>query len=166
MGILDTISEIISSLGTIGQVALIIGVIAFLIIYVVIPIALIGWNSRTEIVNEVQDITEAVKDVAPEVLEAAKTYCELDQTVLNQLRPNTIGSYMLNNVGERERMILENWKETGNITACEIKILDENIDDLYKERLNLKSVTKSLVGCNLIDCLEKYKIIEEQNSQE
>lgn len=170
------ISEIIDSAsnGVIAgiTIAVIVFVVVLLIIYAVIPIGTIALENKEEIaeeaghiVEEVEDVAETVKDVAPQIFEAAQTICELDETVLSQLRPNTIESYMLNNVDSLSRMILENWRDTGEITACELKILEENIDDYYKERLNLKSVSKSIVGCNLVECLEKYKVIENLDPQ-
>jgi hypothetical protein len=172
VGVLDIIDDVFNAIGTAGKIAITVFVILLIIFLVVIPIASMTWDKKDEIVEEteriaeeVEDVAETVKEVTPQVFEAAQTICELDETVLTQLRPNTIESYMLNNVGSLERTILENWRDTGEITACELKILDENIDDYYKERLNLKSVSKSIVGCNLVDCLEKYKVIENLDSQ-
>ncbi len=164
MGIFETIGDVIQDIGKAGQIALFIFGILLIIFFAVIPIASMTWDNREEIVRESEGIGETIKNVAPEVFEGAKVYCELDETILSQLSPNTIGSYMLNNVKPRERMILENWRDTGEITACEINILNKNIDENYKKNLNLKSVIKSIVGCNLVDCLDKYKVLENIDS--
>lgn len=141
-------------------------IVIILIFVVVIPIASMTYENREEISDKVEEVKELGTDVAPQIFDAAKIMCEIDDTVLSQLKPNTIESYMLNNVEPEERIILENWKKTGKITACEIKILDENLSQYYKDSLNLKSASKSIVGCNLVDCFDKYQIIDSIESQE
>ena len=165
MGIIEIISDVFDALGKAGQIALVVIVVGILFFGAVLPIASMAWENRKEIANEAENLAEIGVEGGLAVYEASKVYCEIDDTLLFQLRPNTIESYMLNNVEPRERTILGNWKDSGDITACEIKILDENIDDIYKDRLNLKSVTKSIVGCNLVECLDKYKIIENLDSE-
>lgn len=172
LGVTDIIDDVVGAIGTAGQIAIVAFIVIVIVLFVIVPIASMTWDNKEEVVEEteriveqVEDVAEIVKEVAPQVFEAAQIICELDETLEAQLRPNTIESYMLNNVDSLSRKILENWKDTGKITACELKILEENIDEYYQQRLNLKSVSKSIIGCNLVDCLEKYKVIENLDSQ-
>jgi len=165
MGILDIISDIAQAIPTVLKIALIVFVGLVLFFGVVIPLGITTWENRDDIAERTEDIVDYVKETVPPVLESAKVFCEIDDIVLSQLKHNTIGSYMINNAEPTSKAILENWRDTGEITACELKILDENLDDSYKKTLNLKSVTKSIVGCNLVDCIEKYKIIENLENE-
>ncbi len=165
MGILDIISDIAQAIPTAFKIALIVFVGLVLFFGVVIPVGITTWENRDDIAERSEDIVDTVKEAAPPVLEGAKAFCEIDDTLLSQLRPNTIDSYMINNADPTSKAILESWGDSGEITACELKILDENLDDSYKRTLNLKSITKSIVGCNLVDCIDKYKIIEHLENE-
>ena len=107
MGIIEMITDIFEAAGKAGQIAIIVFVVGILFFGAVLPIASMAWENRNEIAKEAEDLAEIGVDAGLGVYEASKVYCEIDETLLSQLRPNTIASYMLNNVEPMDRMILE-----------------------------------------------------------
>lgn len=99
-------------------------------------------------------ILDSIEESIPPLIDAGITYCSVPDLVLEAIQP-----FMLENVNDETRDVLLKIKDGQNITACEIKILDENLTPIYKSNLNFKSINPKVLGCNLLDCAEKYNLI-------
>ena len=96
-------------------------------------------------------VADSLIDTAPGFVDVGITYCAIPDLVLEAIQP-----FMLNNVDNKTRDILLKIKDEEKITSCEIKILDDNLTPIYKSNLNYKSINPKVLGCNLLDCVEKY----------
>lgn len=99
-------------------------------------------------------ITDSLIDSAPGFVDAGKVLCDPTGLISEAIEP-----YMLNNVNNETKDILLKLKDGQKITACEIKTLDENLIPLYKSKINFKIINPKILGCNLLDCVEKYDLV-------
>lgn len=137
------------------------GVVMFVIFLLILNYA--GFFDQvSKSVKDVKEITErtapvivdTIEDTLPQLIDAGITYCAIPDLVLDAIQP-----FMLENVNDETKNVLLKIKDGKKITSCEIKILDENLTPIYKSNLNYKSINPKVLGCNLLDCIEKYDLI-------
>ena len=141
----------------VGLGSVIIGSLFILILFFtgsIDPIVETVVSTKTMIENTVPVIEDAVVDNKQAWIDAGKVLCDPSGFVLDAIQP-----YMLLNVNDETRDVLLKIKDGKKITSCEIKILDENLTPIYKSNLNFKSISPKVLGCNLIDCVEKHDLI-------
>ena len=137
----------------VGLVSIILGSLFILILFttgVIDQVVKTTVDTKAMIEDITPVIEDAIEDNAQTFVDAGKVLCDPSSLVLDAIRP-----YMLLNVNNETRDVLLKIKDDQKITSCEIKILDENLTPIYKSNLNFKSINPKVLGCNLIDCVEK-----------
>ena len=89
------------------------------------------------------DAGETLIETAPKILDAVNTMCKVDEIFVN-----AIDESMLRNVPEDAREILLLLQNGTEIDTCQVKILEEGLTAMQKNRINFKTL-----GCNIADCL-------------
>lgn len=83
----------------------------------------------------------------PYLVESAKTFCSLEDRAVDSLI-EAVEKNVKNN--ERVDKIISLYKETGDITECDIKQLLDILDPEERKKLNLPDVV-----CNALNCVSK-----------
>ena len=146
-------------------------VILYVIVGIFLIISVFSYLSENQEQNIKmgQDTIHMIKNTAPDVINAAQTVCNLDEIVLSEIKTNEIDKSMLGWSTNQTNKILEKWATTDKVETCEVVLMNELLGDSetennWRNKIGLNKAIKNQ-ACTVIECFDKYGVIEYLKKQ-